>query len=49
MYLAGVSLLTMYFLTGESKALEDESLTTEVLMNILQLIDAVSSIGETVL
>ena len=48
-YLAGVSLLTMYFLTGESKALEDESLTTEVLMNILQLIDAVSSISETIL
>ena len=48
-YLAGDSLLTMYFLTGESKALEDESLTTEVLMNILQLTDAVSSISETVL
>jgi len=34
----------MYFLTGESKALEDESLTTEVLMNILELTDEVSSL-----
>ena len=35
--------MTMYFLTGESKSLQDESLTTDVLMNVLQLIDAVSS------
>ena len=37
----------MYFLTGEGKSLEDESLTTDVLMNVLQLIDAITKIAET--
>ena len=46
-YLAGISLVTMYFLTGEGKSLEDESLTTDVLMNVLQLIDGITKIAET--
>ena len=39
MYLAGASLVTMYFMTGEGKALEDESLMTSVLLNILEFLD----------
>ena len=35
----------MYFLTGEAKSLEDESLMTEVLMNVLDLVEAVSFIA----
>ena len=38
-YLAGASLVTMYFMTGEGKALEDESLMTSVLLNILEFLD----------
>jgi len=38
-YLAGASLVTMYFMTGEGKALEDESLMTSVLLNILESLD----------
>ena len=44
MYLAGVSLVTMYFLTGEGKSLNDGSLTTDILSNVLTLIEAVSAI-----
>ena len=31
--------MTMYFMTGEGKALEDESLMTSVLLNILEFLD----------
>jgi len=38
----------MYFLTGEGKSLNNESLTTDVLLNVLQLVEAVSNFAETV-
>ena len=40
--MAGASLVTMYFVTGEGKALEDESLMTSVLLNILEFLDTLS-------
>jgi len=60
-YLAGASLVTMYFLTGiterliikeknfssgRGKSLEDESLTTEVLLNILELLEVITEVAE---
>ena len=62
-YLAGASLVTMYFLTGiterliiqeknfssgRGKSLQDESLTTEVLLNILELLEAITDVAESV-
>ena len=41
-YLAGASLVTMYFMTGQGKALEDESLMTSVLLNILEFLDTLT-------
>ena len=32
--------------SGRSKSLEDESLTTEVLMNILELLEAVTEVAQ---
>lgn len=46
-YLAGASLVTMYFLTGRGKSLEDESLTTEVLLNILELLEVITEVAES--
>ena len=40
--MAGASLVTMYFVTGEGKALEDESLMTSVLLNILEFLDTLT-------
>jgi len=42
-YLAGISMVTMYFLTGEGKSLDNESLTTDILLNVLQLVEAVNN------
>merc|ERR1711953_736979 len=62
-YLAGASLVTMYFLTGitdrliikeknfssgQGKSLEDESLVTEILLNILELLEAINEVVETI-
>ena len=41
-YLAGASLVTMYFLAGQGKALEDQSLVTTSLLNILEVLDALA-------
>ena len=41
-YLAGASLVTMYFMTGQGKALEDESLMTSSLLNILEFLDTLT-------
>ena len=32
----------MYFMTGQGKALEDQSLTTSVLLNILNFLDSLT-------
>ena len=41
-------MVTMYFLTGEGKSLDNESLTTDILLNVLQLVEAVNNFAETV-
>ena len=36
------------FSSGQGKSLEDESLVTEVLLNILELLEAVNEVVETI-
>ena len=36
------------FSSGRGKSLEDESLTTEVLLNILELLEAITDVAESI-
>ena len=36
------------FSSGQGKSLEDESLVTEVLLNILELLEAINEVVETI-